>query len=107
MTLRLDRTAHLYGGVIDWALIESHRKEFSRVALAIQSGRVAASWILTREAKQKSSIPGSKSVNQSESAPIFDTALPYGIDFPYASEGIMSIVGRFAPFLPCRRFKHD
>jgi TnpA family transposase len=39
---------NLYGGVIDWALIESHWKEFLRVALAIQSGRVEASWILTR-----------------------------------------------------------
>jgi TnpA family transposase len=48
MTLRLERTAHLYGGVIDWALIESHWKEFLRVALAIQSGRVEASWVLTR-----------------------------------------------------------
>jgi TnpA family transposase len=48
MTLRLERTGHLYGGVIDWALIESHWKEFLRVALAIQSGRVEASWILTR-----------------------------------------------------------
>ena len=48
MTLRLERTVHLYGGVIDWALIESHWKEFLRVALAIQSGRVEASWVLTR-----------------------------------------------------------
>lgn len=48
MTLRLPGTAHLYGGTIDWALIESHWKEYLRVALAIQSGGVAASWVLTR-----------------------------------------------------------
>jgi TnpA family transposase len=47
-TWRLARTGHLYGGAIDWALIESHWKDFLRVALAIQSGRVEASWVLTR-----------------------------------------------------------
>ena len=48
MQMNLFRTGRLYGGIIDWELIESQWKEFIRVALAIQSGRVAPSWILTR-----------------------------------------------------------
>jgi len=48
MSLTLPATSHLYSGTIDWALIESHWKEYLRVALAIQTGRVAASWVLTR-----------------------------------------------------------
>jgi TnpA family transposase len=48
MVLGLARTAHLYGGTIDWDLIESHWKDFLRFALAIQTGRVTASWVLTR-----------------------------------------------------------
>src|SRR5450631_2986604 len=48
LNINLSHTAHLYGGTIDWDLIESHWKEFLRVALAIQSGRVAPSWVLTR-----------------------------------------------------------
>lgn len=41
-------TRHLYGGVIDWDLIAEHWEDYLRVVLAIQSGRVSASWILTR-----------------------------------------------------------
>jgi TnpA family transposase len=48
MTLSLPTTAHLYSATINWDLIESHWKEYLRVALAVQTGRVAASWILTR-----------------------------------------------------------
>ncbi len=48
MHLSLPGTAHLYSGTIDWALIESHWKEYLRVALAVQTGRVSASWVLTR-----------------------------------------------------------
>ena len=48
MQMNLFRIRHLYGGVVDWELIELHLTEFIRVAFAIQSGRVAPSWILTR-----------------------------------------------------------
>jgi TnpA family transposase len=48
LKINLRHTGHLYGGTIDWEMIESHWKEFIRVALAIQSGRVAPSWVLTR-----------------------------------------------------------
>lgn len=48
MHVRLPATEHLYGGTIDWALIESHWKDYLRVALAVQTGRVSASWVLTR-----------------------------------------------------------
>jgi len=43
----LRHTGHLYGGAIDWDLIESHWTEYIRVALAIQTGRVPPSWVLT------------------------------------------------------------
>lgn len=42
------RTAHLYGDVIDWDLIAEHWEDFLRVVLAIQAGRISASWILAR-----------------------------------------------------------
>lgn len=48
LSLALSATAHLYSGTIDWALIESCWKEYLRVALAVQTGRVCASWVLTR-----------------------------------------------------------
>jgi TnpA family transposase len=48
LQMNLHHTGHLYGGTIDWDRIESRWKEFLRVALAIQSGRVAPSWVLTR-----------------------------------------------------------
>ena len=48
LRVMLPATAHLYGGIIDWALIESCWKEYLRVALAVQTGRVSASWVLTR-----------------------------------------------------------
>jgi TnpA family transposase len=48
LNINLSHTGHLYGGTIDWDLIESHWKEILRVTLAIQSGRVAPSWVLTR-----------------------------------------------------------
>jgi TnpA family transposase len=48
LKMNLSHTGHLYGGTIDWVLIESHWKEFLRVAVAIQSGRVTPSWVLTR-----------------------------------------------------------
>src|SRR5450755_4715591 len=48
LNINLSHTGHLYGGTIDWDLIESHWKELLRVTLAIQSGRVAPSWVLTR-----------------------------------------------------------
>jgi TnpA family transposase len=48
LKVNLTYTGHLYGGTIDWDLIESQWKEYLRVALAIQSGRVAPSWVLTR-----------------------------------------------------------
>ena len=39
---------HLYGGGIDWNLIADHWEDYLRVVLAIQTGRISASWILTR-----------------------------------------------------------
>ena len=41
-------TAHLYGEIIDWDMIVDHWEDYLRVVLAIQSGRISASWILTR-----------------------------------------------------------
>lgn len=41
-------TRHLYNGTIDWGLIHAHWEDYLRVVLAIQSGRVSASWILAR-----------------------------------------------------------
>jgi TnpA family transposase len=41
-------TRNLYSGTIDWALIHAHWEDYLRVVLAIQSGRVSASWVLAR-----------------------------------------------------------
>lgn len=41
-------TQHLFSGTIDWALIEAHWEDYLRVILAIQSGRISASWVLAR-----------------------------------------------------------
>lgn len=42
------RSSHLYGGTIDWDLIEAHWEDYWRVVLAIRDGSMSSAWILAR-----------------------------------------------------------
>jgi TnpA family transposase len=56
--------SHLFSATVDWSLIERHYPDFIRLALAIHSGELAPSAVLTRINSQCSRDPFSHALQE-------------------------------------------
>ena len=56
--------SHLFSATVDWSLIERHYPDFMRLALAIHSGELAPSAVLTRINSQSSRDPFSRALQE-------------------------------------------
>jgi TnpA family transposase len=56
--------SHLFSATVDWSLIERHYPDFIRLALAIHSGELAPSAVLTRINSQSSRDPFSRALQE-------------------------------------------
>jgi TnpA family transposase len=56
--------SHLFSATVDWSLIERHYSDFIRLALAIHSGELAPSAVLTRINSQSSRDPFSRALQE-------------------------------------------
>jgi TnpA family transposase len=56
--------SHLFSATVDWSLIERHYPDFIRLALAIHSGELAPSAVLTRINSQSSRDPFSSALQE-------------------------------------------